>query len=172
MAEHDGETRKLGMGMLIGGWIVLLVLIASLFDNRLAQLFNPNQQLLSEPLPAGNREVTLLPNRLNHYVFTARVNAQDVVMMVDTGATHVAIPETVATRLGLPRGRSYWVNTANGRSRVYDTVLDELAIGPIRLYNVTASITPGLDGEVALLGMSALKQLQFSRDGDRLLLRQ
>jgi len=37
---------------------------------------------------------------------------------------------------------------------------------------VRAIVVPGLDGEQVLLGMSALKQLEFTQRGGNLLLRQ
>ena len=43
-----------------------------------------------------------------------------------------------------------------------------LTLGDIVLDNVDASITPGLEDDVILLGMSALKQLELVQKGDTL----
>jgi aspartyl protease family protein len=45
-------------------------------------------------------------------------------------------------------------------------------LGAIGLVNVNAGIVPGMDGEEILLGMSALRQLDFSQRGGELILRQ
>lgn len=167
----EPTTRKLGFGMLIAGWLLFMLLAAMYFENSLQRLFNPNQQPEIRQL-AQQVEVELRPNRNNHYVVTATINQQPVVLMLDTGATVVALPEAVAERLGLRKGDSYWTQTANGRSRAYSTRIDQLAIGPIQLRDIDASISPGLQGDMGLLGMSALKQLSFRQEGELLILQQ
>lgn len=52
------------------------------------------------------------------------------------------------------------------------TRLDSLQLGDIVLRDVRALVVPGLGGEQVLLGMSALKQLEFTQRGGTLLLRQ
>ena len=49
---------------------------------------------------------------------------------------------------------------------------DSLRLGDIELRDVAALIAPGMDGDDVLLGMSALKQLEFSQKGGTLVLRQ
>ena len=63
------------------------------------------------------------------------------------------------------------VNTANGVATAYATRLSSLRMGAIELYDVSASIVPGMGGEQILLGMSVLKQVDFSQIGDELTLR-
>ena len=100
------------------------------------------------------------------------INGQAVQFMLDTGATDVAIPSAVAERLGLARGVPVTVSTANGRSEGYRTRLDSVRLGAIELRDVRALVAPGLDGEQVLLGMSALKKLEFTQRGGTMLLRQ
>jgi len=92
--------------------------------------------------------------------------------MLDTGATDVAIPERVARQLDLARGAPVQVSTANGRTEGYRTRLNSVQLGDIRLRDVRAMVVPGLDGDQILLGMSALKQLEFTQRSGTLLLRQ
>lgn len=84
----------------------------------------------------------------------------------------MAIPEALASKLGLERGAPVMLSTANGRTQGYRTRLEQLQLGDILLRNVRALVVPGLDGEQVLLGMSALKQLEFTQRGGTLLLRQ
>lgn len=83
-----------------------------------------------------------------------------------------AIPAALAQRLGLPRGAPISLHTANGTSTGYRTRLTSLQLGDILLSDVRALIAPGMHGEEVLLGMSALKQLEFTQRDGTLLLRQ
>ena len=92
--------------------------------------------------------------------------------MLDTGATGVAIPEAVAVYLGLRRGRPFPTQTANGIATSYAAKLDSVSVGAIELQDVPAAITPGLQTQEILLGMSFLKHIEFTQRGDTLILRQ
>ena len=92
--------------------------------------------------------------------------------MLDTGATDVSIPASLAQRLNLEQGAAVTLSTANGRSQGYRTRLQQLKLGDIVLHDVRALVAPGLSGDQVLLGMSALKQLEFTQRGGTLLLRQ
>jgi aspartyl protease family protein len=108
---------------------------------------------------------------MGHYVARGKVNGQSVTFLLDTGATLVAIPEGLAQKFGLRKGRQGMSQTANGRVITYRTEIDRLQLGDIQLSNVAASITPGMDGDVILLGMSALKEFELMQKGDTLTLR-
>jgi aspartyl protease family protein len=91
--------------------------------------------------------------------------------MLDTGATNVAVPQAVANKVGLRKGRAVQVNTANGIATAYTTVIDQLNLGEIQLFDVKASIVPGMQGNQILLGMNVLKQVEFRQLGDQLTLK-
>jgi aspartyl protease family protein len=63
------------------------------------------------------------------------------------------------------------VQTANGNLMVATTTIDELKIGDITLQNVEANLNPGMRSDKILLGMSALRHLEWSQRGDMLTLR-
>jgi aspartyl protease family protein len=77
----------------------------------------------------------------------------------------------VADRIGLERGRRIYYQTANGTISAWQTTLAEIQLGPLRLGPVAASINPNGGDEAVLLGMSFLKQLDFSQQGNTLTLR-
>lgn len=172
MTENSDSSKKLGISMLVVAWLGVTILLILFFQEYLSDQQNPNRHPDNHIDEQGLREVRLQANRQHHYMVSGTINSQPLVFMVDTGATRVAIPEALAERLGLPKGMTSIVNTANGRSRVFDTSIDELNIGAITLREVPAVISPGMDGEVALLGMSALKRLQLSQRDRTLILRQ
>jgi aspartyl protease family protein len=157
--------------MLIVAWAAALFLATRFFGDWEQRQENPNTAVASQH-GDGYIEVQLAANRQGHFVMTGLVNTRPVQFMLDTGATDVAIPASVADQLGLGRGARVDVSTANGRSEGFRTTLDRLQIGDIVLTNVRALVVPGLDGEQALLGMSAMKQLEFTQRGGTMLLRQ
>lgn len=161
----------MGQGMMIVAFIIALGLLTMFFADIQESQYNPNQAPLSSP--AGNAvEVALLRNRQGHYVVTGEINQQPAEFLLDTGATDVVIPADLAAQLGLSRGYAAKAMTANGTVTVYETSIDQLKVGDIELRNVRASINPGMRGQSILLGMSALKQIEFVQRGDQLTLRQ
>jgi len=170
MSEH--ETKSIGRGMLILGWVVFLGLLGLFFNNILEKQNNPNQNLNSSVLKSGVREIQLTRNHYGHYVTSGKINDQDVTFFLDTGATRISIPAKVAKRIGLKRGYPHRVSTANGTIEVYSTKLDSVDIGAIRISDLSASINPHMDGEEILLGMNVLKKLELIQRGKTLTLRQ
>ncbi len=163
--------KRAGRLMLIMAWAAALFLATRFFGDWEQRQENPNTAITSQH-GDGYIEVQLVSNPQGHFVMTGQINARPVQFLLDTGATDVAIPETVADKLGLVRGAPVTVSTANGRSEGFRTTLNRLQIGDIVLTNVRALVVPGLDGEQALLGMSAMKQLEFTQRGGTMLLRQ
>ncbi|MFT4940945.1 MAG: aspartyl protease family protein [Paraglaciecola sp.] len=164
------QQGKIGKWMLIMAWVVGLALLTVMFDDQLASQFNPN----AKPVSVQSGEVTevkLKQNRYGHYVTGGSINGQAVTFFLDTGATDVSIPYHLAEQLKLQAGRKQSVNTANGRIEVAQTNINQLSIGDIQLFNVDANLNPAVSGDEILLGMSALKQLEFSQKGDWLILR-
>lgn len=156
---------------MIIAWAAALFLATRFFAEWEQRQENPNTVVASEH-GDGYVEVKLMSNRDGHFVMTGQINARPVQFMLDTGATNVAVPESIAQTLSLERGERVQVSTANGRTDAFRTTLQRLQIGDIVLNNVRALVVPGLDGEQVLLGMSAVKQLEFTQRGGTLLLRQ
>ena len=169
--REQSVTLKIGKGMTLTAWIIVLLIATLYFDRFLEQQHNPNQNLQTVE-SEGVREITLLQNRQGHYVASGQINGSKVRFLLDTGATDVSIPERVATRLRLSRGPEVEVMTANGTIPVFMTVLDEIRIDDIELRNIRASINPYMDADEILLGMSFLKHLEFTQRGEKLILRQ
>lgn len=169
--NQTNPQRGLGRGMLLFAWIIALALLTWYFNGWLERRQNPNQLPASRVTDAV-REVVLVRNPQHHYVATGTINGQPVTFLLDTGATHVAVPPQVAEVVGLQAGAREWANTANGVIETRATVIDQLTLGAIELSNVRASITHGLTGDWVLLGMSALQHVEFSQRDGILTLRQ
>lgn len=170
--DEAREQKRMGLTMQALAWGILLVIGVLFFSDLLDKQYNPNQSLQTRYAEGGVREVVLQRNKFGHYVASGEINGKPVIFILDTGATGVAIPEEVANNLGLQRGRAFPTQTANGIATSYMATLDRVSLGAIELYEVTAGITPGLQGEQVLLGMSFLKHIEFTQKGHTLILRQ
>ena len=166
------KESKFGQGMYVIAWLLLFVLLTIFFANWLSYQNNPNKTLRIQDNAAGDVAVLIRPNRFHHYVFTGKVNGVPVEFMLDTGASTVSVPESLAKRLNLLRGHAIQVQTASSVVRVYSTFIDLLEIGPIQLSNISATINPYMNSSQILLGMSALRQLNFSQENGQLILKQ
>jgi aspartyl protease family protein len=162
----SSSHKTIGRGMIIAAWIGFAALLTFLFQDVLDRQWNPNQDLAATS--AEEAAVVLDRNRFGHYVATGSINGEPVEFLLDTGATHVSVPASLADRLGLKRGAPAQVSTANGVIRTWRTVIDEVALGPIVLRDVPAGINPAMDGDLVLLGMSVLKHLDLEQRGGTL----
>ncbi len=91
-------------------------------------------------------------------------------MLVDTGATQVALPLAEARKTGInlqPADFKVAVQTANGKTLAAPVTLRDVKLGAIRLKNIDALVLDDKALASPLLGMSALNQLKrfdFSND--------
>lgn len=161
MTSQD-STAKIGKWFAWCAWVALLLILYFWFGDLLERQQNPNMQVTSY-LDGGRSVVELQQNRSGMYVANGAINNQPVTFMLDTGASQVAIPQTIADQLHLPRGAPMLVRTANGTARAYATTINELRLGDIYLTEVAGTIVPGYQSEQILLGMSALSTLEFSQ---------
>lgn len=172
-SDKDPENPPEDAARTIGGWMIALLWIMLLLGGSLLA----NQWLTARSDAAkpywntsaeGVPELVLKSDRYGQYVLIGSANGERIEFLVDTGASQISIPIRVANRLNLARGRSYPVQTANGEVTVYATELDEVSIGPFAMKNVTAHINPGMNGDVALLGMSFLRYFELKQTGGEL----
>ncbi|PCH96329.1 MAG: TIGR02281 family clan AA aspartic protease [Gammaproteobacteria bacterium] len=169
---EDDSTNKIAKIFVWLAWIIAIALLMFLFQEELDKQYNPNSQPQVSLNSAGLAEVVLKQNRQGHYVTQGRINESTVTFLLDTGATQVSIPAHIAEQLQLESFGSYPVQTANGMVTVYKTEIEQLSIGNIFLYNVAAHINPAMKSDAILLGMSALKKVEFSQKGKLLTLRE
>lgn len=172
MKRDDDVPRRLGSGMIWAGWLLLLGLLTLFFNQKLELGENPNPEPESRITAEGDREVRLQRNRNGHYVASGYINDVPVEFLLDTGASDVSVPEHLARRLRLEKGVQQQYSTANGTAVAWRTVIDRIRLGSIERRNVLASIHPGIPDDTILLGMSFLKHLEFSQQGEQLILRQ
>lgn len=124
---------------------------------------------------AGGRE-EIERHRNGHYFAEATIDGRDIDVLVDTGASSIALTYEDAERLGLSPARLDYnirTQTANGEARAARVVLSRVAVGSVMLRDVNATVAEKGRLGITLLGMSFLGRLSsFSVEGDRLVLKQ
>lgn len=150
----------------------MIGVIALLMQSWLDKRYNPNSKPVLKTGENGAAELILQRNPYGHYVASGSVNGYSAVFMLDTGATDVVVPENVAERFKLERGYPIDVRTANGTVTVYTTRLQQVTLGPVELHDVRANINPHMQDEEILLGMSFLKHLRLTQEGNKLIVSQ
>ena len=164
------NVTRTGQGMMTVSVVLGMVFLTFFFGGVEENRRNPNSSP-SSLIHSESIEVPLKRNRQGHYLLVGQINGEDVEFLLDTGATDVVVPASTARRLGLPYGTRARAMTANGPVTIYQTRIDELHLGKIRLTNIDASINPNMEGAI-LLGMTALGQIEFSQQADTLTLKQ
>lgn len=134
-----------------------------------------NAAIPPPPAPAGNgkhwEELILRVDAWGHYRTRGKINGKTVKFLVDTGATTVAIPESMRGQLNLARGESHPVSTASDTFYSASTKIDELQIGPFHLKGIEGSLNPKAQNDEILLGMTALQNFEMKQKDGILTLR-
>ena len=119
----------------------------------------------------GGGDVLRLPRSADgHYFVDGMVDEEPVRFMIDTGATRVALPATLARRLGYYQGREVTVRTAGGEATGSEFKVRRIRFGPFVADDVT--VVALIDLETPLLGMSLLQSVDLRQSGAGLELRQ
>jgi aspartyl protease family protein len=122
-----------------------------------------NRDVQLMPSAARGRTVEIRAGAYGHHHASVEINGRSVSVMVDTGASIVALTFDDAERAGLfIRDSDYTqrVNTANGLARIAPVMLDRISIGDITVRNVPAAVSEPGKLSTSLLGMSFLSRLQ------------
>jgi aspartyl protease family protein len=163
----ENPDSRLGQRML---WLAALGLLGGLY--MLFSMFESGgRSTVTSMDSSGAVMVVLEQDRSGHYVADGEINGQPVKFLVDTGATDVALPESVARALGLDFGPRVTVMTAAGPANAWMTRLDEVSVGGLRRSNVRASITSGEFNGI-LLGMSFLRHYSLQQHDGELVIRE
>jgi aspartyl protease family protein len=123
----------------------------------------------------GRQTVTLTKGMNGHFTAAASIDGKPVSMMVDTGASTIALTFEDALSIGLqPETLDYslTVSTANGMARAAPVRLSSLSIGPITRQDLRATVAEKGRLDQSLLGMNFLSDLtSFEMTQDQLRLK-
>jgi aspartyl protease family protein len=141
------NLRTLGVSLI---WLLLAGGLFYFFDAKV----HPNT---ADKLGSAT-EVKLARDLSGHYRAEAFINGVKTTVLVDTGATDVAISRKFAEQLGIQSNQAIRTQTANGATVGYMIRLKSVKLGGIEASNVAATIAPSLSTD-ALLGMSFLNRM-------------
>lgn len=153
-------------------WFLIALALISVYVYRF-ELQSIGDRLLAGLMPGramvitdseGQQEVVLQRRLDGQFAADATINGHEVSMLVDTGASSIALTFEDAERIGLdPANLSYTVTvmTANGRALAAPVTLSDIAIGPIERRNIRAMVAAEGRLDRSLLGMSFLSTLDF-----------
>jgi aspartyl protease family protein len=122
----------------------------------------PRRRIAGTTQPLGHRAVEIKAGANGHYYTEAEVNGRRIPVLVDTGASLVALTWDDARDAGIFTRESDYtqrVSTANGVARVATVVIDQISIGDVVVRNVAAAVSEPGKLRTSLLGMSFLGRL-------------
>jgi len=114
----------------------------------------------------------LKANQGGHFITSADINGTSILVLVDTGATVVALSYEDARDAGLRPGNLDFnvpVSTANGIARAARVKIDRISIDGLRVEDVDGLVLPEGALRGTLLGMSFLGRLDSFRVEDGIL---
>lgn len=135
----------------------------------------PGLQPLAEPVVQLMAMTELKAGDNGHFTTDAEINNRRIHVLVDTGATAVALSYEDANKAGLrPSSLKYdiKVQTANGVALAAEVNLDEVEIDGVRVHDVRGMVLQKGALKGTLLGMSYLSRLRgFSVENGKLILK-
>jgi aspartyl protease family protein len=157
-------------------WLAILFALVLGYSYR-SDFNNAWQRITGElnpatPIARSGGEVVLRRADDGHFHADVAVNGATVRMLVDTGATTIALSESDAARAGIDVNALNYnavVSTANGNAAAANVLLAEVRVGSIVRRNIRASVGRNLSD--SLLGLSFLDQLsKYSSTADEMVL--
>ena len=165
------SRRSLGQSLRqLSLWVLIILALVSVYLYR-GELQGFSDRLLAGLIPGravvvttseGGQEVILHKMLGGHFEASVDIDGVTVPMLVDTGASTVALSYEDAMRIGINPDTLQFtrtIMTANGRATAAGVRLPRVAIGPISRGNVEGMVTEPGKLSQSLLGMSFLSQL-------------
>lgn len=162
--EHQA-TKRLGAYMLVIGWVLILALASLLyhrwfFSTKEAKVLTQN----------GHTQIELVRHWDGHFHMSGMLNGVELSLLLDTGASLLAIPMETAKKANLPLLHPTQISTAGGVVTGYYTQIEAFQLGPIIFHDVRAIIMPDLDSGGGLLGVNILQKFDILRSDNKMTL--
>lgn len=136
----------------------------------------PETAFAPDRTPAGNGLASTTMDRAGdgHFYADAKINGASVRLMIDTGASQVALTKADAQAIGLQFNDQEFTGTAQtaaGVVKIKPVTLGRLAVGNLEAQNVDAVIVDSALSQ-SLLGQSWLSRVgTVTIEGDKMVLR-
>jgi len=171
----DGTPRAVATGSTVQGVKLIRVsgneAVVEVAGERRTLALGGQASVSGTEGPGGGTTIVLSADGAGHFWTRGIVNGKSVRMLVDTGATNVAMSQSEADRLGIAYrdGQRGVSNTANGQVASYRVPLTAVQVGDVIVYNVAATVVP-VPMDYVLLGNSFLTRFQMKRENETLTL--
>jgi aspartyl protease family protein len=133
-----------------------------LHDSRFSEVqVNPSN-------PQGKFSISIPMDQMGMFQTSGSINGVPINFLVDTGATLVAMSEDMAKKIGLQYrlyGKRSITSTAAGNTRTWLMPLKKVSVAGLELKNIQGAVVEKMDIPQVLLGMSYLRNLKMSNDG-------
>ncbi|MFZ2406069.1 MAG: TIGR02281 family clan AA aspartic protease [Methylobacter sp.] len=110
----------------------------------------------------GKKTLIIDQNANGHYFLGGEVNSTALTFVIDTGASVVSLPSSVARSAEIECKKQVKMSTANGIADACSVTIPKLKIGSFLIEDVAAVIVPNLSEP--LLGMNVLQQFNIVQD--------
>ena len=114
-----------------------------------------------EPEKKPRQELIIKQSDSGHYLLDGSVNDKGLTFVVDTGASVVSLPNTIADSAGISCKNTIAMDTANGATQACTTTITKLKIGNFVIKDALATIVPNL--KQPLLGMNILQRFNMTQ---------
>ena len=149
----------------IGFFLVIGAILFVLFDQ-----FGPYQSGGGDrpkPIETTSAAGAVLDRTFDgHFYLNGRINGREVAFMVDTGASTIAIGDTLAGQLDLGTCRPRQYSTAAGTVSGCEAMASQVEVAGLRLSGVPVAVLPG--GDTVLLGMNVLRHFRIEQQGGQM----
>ncbi|MBP8924313.1 MAG: TIGR02281 family clan AA aspartic protease [Pseudomonadales bacterium] len=178
MLSIDGTPRMLQVGETSPEGVRLVAASATLAVIDVGgrrQTLAPGRDAGANFSQPARREVPVSRNAHNQYLVIGTINSRQLNLLVDTGASVIAMNSADARRLGIDyrlHGEPGRVQTASGEVDAWTLMLDRVELSGIVVRNVRASVLEGAYPMRALLGMSWLGRVSMREENGVLYLRE
>jgi len=174
--KYNGKQKMLRKGQSLNKNIKLVSANSHgsvfIIDGKRTELGLHNSRFSDVPLNAANPQkrfsISIPMNRMGMFQTSGSINGVPVNFLVDTGATLVAMSESMAKKVGLQYklyGQRSITSTAAGNTRTWLMPLKKVNVAGLELTNVYGAVVEKMDLNEVLLGMSFLRQLNMSNNG-------
>jgi len=169
--EYDIAMLLKGFGVFILVTGLLFVGYVNRYDILNSKLVSSLMPMVPVVSPSGDVVVSAIEG--GHFQVEASLNGNNIICLVDTGATSILIDSKDALNIGIkPENLNYNIltSTANGTGYAAKILVDDFQVGPIKLNNIAVMVNKEPLG-ACLLGMSFLNKLnKFTISKDQLIM--
>lgn len=137
-----------------------------------------NKYLLKNFIPyvasnVGENTLEIQKSSDKHFYITLKLNGQNILFLIDTGATTTSLTMKDAARIGIDTSKlnyNQMVNTANGITYSASVEVNNIELDRYQMQSMWVLINKNLDGN-SLLGMNFLNKLKgYDIRKDRMIL--